>query len=148
MYVFDEVEHDLAARDSLTSQRDDHDLVGDYRPPVPADQTTTTTLETVDHETDHAVVLRIYTAQDLAPDLVDAVLTVSTGATVIQTRGYWRDESGAVVVEPAVVVEVITMTDHEHATITAYADSIGAKYGETAILTTTARVISEMLYCS
>jgi len=148
MYQFDDTEHDLGARDHLSALRDSTDLVGDYRPSVPATVNTTTVLETVDRESNRATVLRIYTARHLADDLVDAVLTVSAGATVIPTRGYWRDETGTIVAEPAVVVEVVTMTDREHDTITRYADSIGAKYGETAILLTTGKVITEMLYCS
>ncbi len=59
-----------------------------------------------------------------------------------------RDDTGAIVAEPAVVVEVVTLSEHERETITKYADSIGAKYGETAILLTTGAVITETLYCS
>ena len=148
MYQFDETEHALEARDFLSAMRDNMDLVGQYRPDVPSEQSTATRLETAGVETDFATVLRIYTARDLASELVDAVLTVSTGVTVIETQGYWRDESGRVIVERAVIVEVVTSTDHERETITKFADSIGAKYGETEILLTTGAVISETLYCS
>ncbi len=148
MYQFDETEHALAARDFLSAMRDSMDQVGQYRPDVPSVQSTATRLETVDSDSEHATVVRIYTAKHLAADLVAAVLTVSTGATVLETRGYWIDDTGAVVDERSVVVEVVTMTAHERETITKYADSIGAKYGETAILLTTGAVITEMLYCS
>lgn len=147
MYQFDETEHAIAAQDFLSRMRDETDYVGDYRPPATT-TTTATVLETFDSHLERATVLRIYTAQHLATDLVDAVLTVSDGATVLETRGYWRDETGAIVDERAVVVEVVTTTDHERETITRYADSIGAKYGETAILLTVGLVQSEMLYCS
>ncbi len=150
MYQFDETEHALAARDFLSAMRDDADLVGDYRPPAPiAPSTPTATrLETVDSNSEHATVLRIYTARDLVRELVDAVLSVSAGATILDTRGFWRDESGAIVAEPGVVVEVITTTDHERETITRYADSIGAKYGETAVLITSAETVASLVYCS
>ena len=91
MYQFDETEHALAARDFLSAMRDDMDHVGQYRPDVPSEQSTATRLETVDSNSEHATVLRIYTARNLASELVDAVLTVSTGATVIETQGHWRD---------------------------------------------------------
>ena len=148
MYQFDETEHALEARDFLSAMRDDMDLVGQYRPNVPSEQSTATRLETVGSNGEYATVIRIYTARDLASELVDAILTVSTGATVLETRGYWIDETGAVIDERSVVVEVVTSTEHERETITKYADSIGAKYGETAILLTTGAVISETLYCS
>ena len=148
MYQFDETEHALASRDFLSAMRDDMDHVGQYRPNVSSEQSTATRLETAGVETDFATVLRIYTARDLASELVDAVLTVSTGATVLETRGYWIDETGAVVDERSVVVEVVTSTEHERETITKYADSIGARYGEHAVLVTASDTVASLVYCS
>ena len=148
MYQFDETEHALEARDFLSAMRDDMDRVGQYRPNVPSEQSTATRLETVGVKTELATVLRIYTARDLASELVDAILTVSTGATVLETRGYWIDETGTIVDERSVVVEVVTTSEHERTTITKFADSIGAKYGETEILLTTGAITTETLHCS
>ena len=103
---------------------------------------TRTVLQTFNVETatiSAAVVLRIYTVPAVADDLIDLALAHADGSTLITGAGSWRDDTGAVQSERAAIVETVT-TATSARVIAERATAIARKYGETAILITTAEL--------
>ncbi len=106
---------------------------------------TRTVLELIEPE-QTSTVLRIYTVPAVAEDLVGLILDVSDGATVLRASGYWRDPAGNILSERAAVIETVLDTRHAE-TVKRYAQSMGAKFGESCVLITSAVVRAEVRDC-